>query len=436
MAGGNKMNTIRKIWAIGAMAVVVCVWLSSAAGAATVDVLTWKGAIGPTTSRVIERAVADAELHGREAFILRLDTPGGLVSSTRDIIQVFLNADVPTVVYVSPSGAGAASAGMYVTISAHIAAMAPGTNIGAAHTVGPEGGIKDSVMNEKIEQDAASYVRAIAERRKRNIEWVQAAVLHSVSVTASEALDSNVIDLVASSMDDLLQQMEGMIVELPSGTDTLHTAGSDTREVEMTWRDRVLKVITSPEIAYILLSIGGFGIMMELYHPGTFIPGTIGAICLIVGFYGLQQLPLNYAGLALILLAFILFALEIKIISHGVLTIGGVIAMLIGSVMLIDSSEPYMRISLSVILAVVGVTAAFFALATYFAIKTMRTKPTTGDVGMIGQVGTVREKLNPDGLVYVAGEYWKAHSAAPIELGERVKVIAVEHMVLKVEKTE
>ena len=419
---------------MGTIGAVLCLLLTAHGARAVVDVLTWKGAIGPTTARVIERGVADAELHGREAFILRLDTPGGLVSSTRDIIQIFLNADVPTVVYVSPSGAGAASAGMYITIAAHIAAMAPGTNIGAAHTVGPEGGIKDSVMNEKIEQDAASYVRAIAERRKRNIEWVQAAVLHSVSVTASEALDSNVIDLVASSMDDLLEQMEGMVVELPSGADTLHTANSETREVELTWRDRVLKVVTSPEIAYILLSIGGFGIMMELYHPGTFIPGTIGAICLIVGFYGLQQLPLNYAGLALILLAFILFALEIKIISHGVLTIGGVISMLIGSLMLIDSSEPYMRISFSVILAVVGVTAAFFVIATTFAIRTMRKKPTTGDVGMIGQIGTVREKLNPDGLVYVAGEYWKAHSKTPIEQGERVKVIAVEKMVLKVEK--
>ncbi len=420
---------------VGAL-VAASLLLMAPNAAATVDVLTWKGAIGPTTLRVIERAVADAELHGREAFILRLDTPGGLVSSTRDIIKVFLNADVPIVVYVSPSGAGAASAGMYITIAAHIAAMAPGTNIGAAHTVGPQGGIQDSVMNEKIEQDAASYVRAIAQRRSRNIEWVQDAVLHSVSITASEACDSNVIDIVAESMRDLLEQMDGMIVDLPAGPDTLHTADSDTREVELTWRDRVLKVITSPEIAYILLSIGGFGIMMELYHPGTFIPGTVGAICLITGFYGLQQLPLNYAGLALILLAFILFALEIKVISHGVLTIGGIVSMLIGSLMLIDTSEPYMKISLSVILSVVGVTAAFFGLATVFAIKIMRKKPTTGDVGMIGQIGTVKEKLDPDGLVYVAGEYWKAHSNLRLEQGERVKVIAVDQMIIKVEKFE
>jgi membrane-bound serine protease (ClpP class) len=291
-------------------------------------------------------------------------------------------------------------------------------------------------MNEKIEQDAASYVRAIAERRQRNIRWVQDAVLHSVSLTANEALDSNVVDIVAESMQDLLDQMDGQVVQLPAGPDTLETADSDTREVELTWRDRVLKVITSPEIAYILLSIGGFGIMMELYHPGTFIPGTIGAICLIVGFYGLQQLPLNYAGLALILLAFILFALEIKVISHGVLTIGGVISMLIGSLMLIDSSEPYMKISLSVILAVVGVTAAFFALAAYFAIRTFRTKPTTGDVGLVGQLGTVKERLAPYGLVYVAGEYWKGHSDVPLEPGERVKVVALDNMVLKVEKVE
>jgi len=430
------MRLGKKINFIGTLAVLVCAVFAVSTGAATIDVLTWKGAIGPTTGRVIANAVADAELHGREAIIIRLDTPGGLVSSTRDIIQTLLNADVPTVVYVSPPGAGAASAGMYITIAAHIAAMAPGTNIGAAHTVGPEGGIKDSVLNEKIEQDAASYVRAIAERRSRNVRWVQDAVLHSVSITANEALDSNVIDIVAESVDDLLDQMEGLVVELPSGPDTLHTSGADTKEVEMTWRDRVLKIITSPEIAYILLSIGGFGIMMELYNPGTFIPGTIGAICLIVGFYGLQQLPLNYAGLALIFLAFILFALEIKVISHGVLTIGGVVSMLVGSLMLIDSSEPYMRISLSVILAVVGTTALFFIVAISFAIRAHKKKPTTGEKGLIGQVGTVKEKLDPAGLVYVAGEYWKARSDIPIEAGVQVKITAVDNMVLKVEKTD
>jgi len=416
------------------VALVLCATVPSAAQ--TVDVLVWKGAIGPTTLRVIEKAVADAELHGREAFILKLDTPGGLVSSTRDIIQVFLNADVPTVVYVAPSGAGAASAGMYITIAGHIAAMAPGTNIGAAHTVGPQGGIQDSVMNEKIEQDAASYVRAIAERRGRNIQWVQDAVLHSVSLTGREALDSNVVDLIASSMDDLLEQIDGMAVEILSGIDTLRTAGAEIREIELTWRDRFLKVISSPEIAYILLSIGGMGIMMELWNPGTFIPGTIGAVCLIVGFYGLQTLPLNYAGLALIFLAFILFALEIKVISHGVLTIGGVVSMLIGSLMLIDSSEPYLRISLSVILAVVGTTAAFFVIAVGFAIKAQKRKPTTGEAGLIGQAGTVKEKLDPNGLVYVAGEYWKARSEGPLDIGSRVKVVAVEDMILKVQKID
>ena len=429
------MRSIRKIVSVGLLAALACIAFAASSPAATVDVLIWEGPIGPTTKRIIENAVADAELHGREAIIIRLDTPGGLVTSTRDIVQSFLNADVPTVVYVSPSGAGAASAGMYITIAAHIAAMAPGTNIGAAHTVGPEGGIKDSVLNEKIERDAASYVRAIAERRDRNIEWVQDAVLHSVSITASEALDSNVVDIVAESIDDLLKQMDGMVVELPSGTDTLHTAGAETREVEISWRDQILKVISSPEIAYILLSIGGMGIMMELWNPGTFIPGTVGAICLLVGFYGLQTLPLNYAGLALIFLAFILFALEIKVISHGVLTIGGVVSMLIGSLMLIDSSEPYMQISLSVILTVVGATAAFFIFAVTFALKAQRRKPTTGDKGLIGQVGTVKEKLDPMGLVYVAGEYWKARADTRLEVGTRVKVAAVENMILKVEQT-
>jgi len=430
------MGIGRKIVFVGMLAVFTCFVLAVSSASATVDVVTWKGAIGPTTKRVIGNAVADAELHGREAIIIKLDTPGGLVSSTRDIIQILLNADVPTVVYVSPSGAGAASAGMYITIAAHIAAMAPGTNIGAAHTVGPEGGIKDSVLNKKIEQDAASYVRAIAKRRSRNVRWVQDAVLYSVSITDQEALDSNVVDIVAKSISDLLDQMDGRVVDLPAGPDTLRTAGAETHEVKISWQNRVLKIITSPEIAYILLSIGGFGIMMELYNPGTFISGTIGAICLIVGFYGLQQLPLNYAGLALILLAFILFALEIKVISHGVLTIGGVVAMLIGSLMLIDSSEPYMRISLSVILAVVGVTAAFFIIVVTFAIKAHTKKATTGAKGLIDQRGTVKEKLDPEGLVYVAGEYWKAQSDVPLEVGTRVRVTAVDNMVLKVERVD
>ncbi len=402
--------------------------------AAQVDVLTWQGAIGPTTLRVLEDAVTDAELNGREAFVLQLDTPGGLVTSTRDIIKVFLNADVPVVVYVAPDGAGAASAGMYITIAAHIAAMAPSTNIGAAHTVGPQGGVQDSILNEKIEQDAASYVRAIAERRDRNIQWVQDAVLKSVSITASEALDSNVIDFVAESMDDLLEQINGEIVNLPSGPDTLQTAGATTNPVTLSLKDRILKIITSPEIAYILLSLGGFGVMMELMHPGTWVPGTVGAICLIVGFYGLQQLPLNYAGLALIFLAFILFALEIKVVSHGVLTVGGVASMLIGSLMLIDSPDPYMRISLPIILSVVGVISAFFILAIALAIRTFRRKPTTGGTGLIGTVGTVRKKLDPDGMVYVAGEYWKAFADTTIDEGTPIKVVAVDEMMLKVER--
>ncbi len=421
---------------LAAVVIAVTLLAISALGdpAAEVDVLTWQGAIGPTTLRVIEAAVADAELQGREAFVLQLDTPGGLVTSTRDIIKIFLNANVPIVVYVAPDGAGAASAGMYITIAAHIAAMAPSTNIGAAHTVGPQGGIQDSVLNEKIEQDAASYVRAIAERRDRNIQWVQDAVLKSVSITASEALDSNVIDVVAESMDDLLEQIDGEILLLPTGPDTLQTAGATTNPITLSLKDQILKIITSPEIAYILLSLGGFGIMMELMHPGTWVPGTVGAICLIVGFYGLQQLPLNYAGLALIFLAFILFALEIKVISHGVLTVGGVASMLIGSLMLIDSPDPYMRISLPIIFAVVGVISGVFILAIILAIRTYRRKPTTGGTGLVGQIGTVRKKLDPDGMVYVAGEYWKAIADTTIDVGTSVKVVAVDDMILKVER--
>jgi membrane-bound serine protease (ClpP class) len=416
------------------MIVVLAVMLASAlaasvGSAATVDVIAIDGPIGPVTQTVIEDAVRAAEDKGAEALIIELDTPGGLMSTTKKITQTILNANVPVVVYVFPQGASATSAGVFILMSAHFAVMAPGTNTGAAHPVMLEGKM-DSVMGVKSESDAAANIRALALRRGRNAEWAERAVRKSESITADAAVDSHVVDFVARNIDDLLDSLQGRTTTLPRGDVTLNTAGANVVRTEMTWREKILSVLTNPNIAYILMSIGWLGIMMELYHPGAIFPGVVGAICLILGFYSLQTLPINYAGLSLIGLAILLFILELKIVSHGLLTIGGAIAMIIGSVMLIDSTEPGARISLTVILAMVGTVVAFFMLAMALALKARSRRPATGFEGLIGQVGTAAEAFDATGQIRVAGEYWQAKTTVPVQSGARVEIIDKQGMVL------
>jgi len=406
--------------------------LTAHASAATVDVMTIDGPIGPVTEMMIEDAVEEAEESGSEALIIELDTPGGLVSTTKKITQTILKSNVPVVVYVSPQGASATSAGVFILMSAHFAVMAPGTNAGAAHPVSLQGEM-DSTMSHKAESDAAANIRALAKRRGRNDHWAERAVRESESLTADEALDSNAIDFIAANLSDLLDSLHGRTTDLPRGIDTLNTAGADVHRIAASWREKALGVITDPNIAYILMSIGWLGIMMELYNPGSIFPGVVGAICLILGFYSLQTLPINYAGLSLIILAIILFIMEVKIISHGLLTIGGAIAMIIGSMMLIDSPDPAARVSFTVILAVVGTTVAFFALAAGLALKARRRNPVTGDEGMIGLTGTARESFDTVGTVYVAGEYWRAKTSRHIESGQSVRVVGKVGMELVVE---
>ena len=401
------------------------------AGATHVDVITIDSPIGPVTHMIIENAIGAAEDGGAEALIIELDTPGGLVSTTKEITQSILNANVPVVVYVAPAGASATSAGVFILVSGHFAVMAPGTNAGAAHPVMLEGKM-DSTMAEKAENDAAANIRALALRRNRNADWAERSVRESASITADVARDSNVINFIAENVADLLDSLDGRTTTLPRGEVTMKTAGASVERIEMNWRERVLTVITNPNIAYILMSIGWLGIMLELYNPGSIFPGVVGAISLILGFYSLQTLPINYAGLALIGLALILFLMEIKIVSHGLLTIGGVVSMLIGSVMLIDSADPAAQISFGVILAVVGTTAAFFIFAISMAIKIRRTPPTTGIEGLIGQIATAKEGFEKTGMVYVAGEYWKAETTAPVQAGTKVEVIGKQGMVLTV----
>ncbi len=386
-------------------------------------------AIGPIAHKVITDALDRAVEEDRKLLIIELDTPGGLDKSMRAICRELLNSDIPTAVYVAPSGARAASAGVFITYAANIAAMAPGTNIGAAHSVSLGGKI-DSVMEHKIQNDAVAYITSIAKKRGRSIDFARRAVLESESVDAEVALDSNVIDVMADNVDSLLAKIDGRVVDLPSGPDTLHVAGENVVDYAMSFKDRFLNIITDPNIAFILFNIGWLGLLIELYSPGLIFPGVIGGISLILAFFSFQQLPINYAGLGLIIFAVILFVLEVKVTSYGVLGIGGVISMLLGSLMLIDSPAPYLQISLTVIIATVAFAAAFFIIIIGFVIRAHRKKVVTGMEGLVDAVGEVRQ----GGLVFVHGELWRADCDQELEAGDRVRVLAVDDMRLKVEK--
>ncbi|MGH7351494.1 MAG: NfeD family protein [Candidatus Methylomirabilales bacterium] len=393
-----------------------------------------EGIIGPSLGDFFVSAIRKAEDGAAHAIIFELDTPGGLDTSMRVIIKEILRSPAPVIIYVSPSGARAASAGAFITIAAHVAAMAPGTNIGAAHPVQMGGGEADEEMTRKIENDAAAYIRGLAERRGRNATWAEDAVRKSVSATATEALRLKVIDVVAENRADLLAKIDGRTVETGAGKITLKTKMAKIVEVEMGLRDKVLSVISNPTIAYMLLILGMAGLYFELSTPGAILPGVLGGICLILAFYAFQALPINYAGLLLIILGVILFVAEVKVVSHGILTIGGMTAMILGSLMLIDSPAPFLQISLSAILGVTAATTAFFVFAIGAVFRAHRRQPATGREGLVGQVGVARTRLNPDGLIFIRGEIWNATCAEGAEPGEQVQVTAVAGLKLKVKK--
>jgi membrane-bound serine protease (ClpP class) len=358
------------------------------------------------------------------------------MESMRLIIKKIMTSTIPVIVYVSPSGGRAASAGVFITMAAHIAVMAPGTHIGAAHPVSLGEGKESKTMGEKIVNDTVSYIKTIAKTRGRNVDWGENAVRKSVSITEEEAVKLNVVDFISPNIQDLLSKIDGKVVKFDGVTRTLLTKGVKPRSLEMSWRYRFLDIISNPSIAYILLMLGIYGIFFELSSPGAILPGVVGGIFLILAFYALQMLPINFAGLALILFAMILFIAEIKVVSHGLLSVAGVISLFLGSLMLIDSPTEYMRISLSVIIPAVLVSAAFFIFAVTKAIRARLTKPTTGKEGIIGETGTVVVSLAPEGKVSIHGEYWNAGADQPVEKGEKVQVIGVTNLILKVKKIE
>lgn len=404
--------------------------------AQTVISITIDGTINPASTDFIRNGIKKAVREKAECIIIHLNTPGGLLKSTRVIVSDILESPVPVVVFVSPAGAHAGSAGVFITLAAHIAVMAPGTNIGAAHPVTLQQQM-DSTMNEKATNDAAAFIRSIAEKRHRNIEWAERAVRRSYSYSEAEALEDSVIDLIAKNEQELLTMINGKTIKLNSEIKTLNTASATVKEVEMNFWEKLLDIISDPNIAYILFLLGLYGLMFELYNPGAILPGIVGVISLILALYSMHTLPINYAGLALIVFAIILFLLEIKIVSHGLLAIGGVISLLLGSMMLIksNSSLEIVKISRSVIIAATAVSALFFLFVVGLGIKAQRRKVVTGIAGLIGDIGEVTEALSPTGTIKVQGELWKAESPGEtIDKGERVRIKEIKSMKLLVEK--
>jgi membrane-bound serine protease (ClpP class) len=397
-----------------------------------VFVMTIDGAIGTVTDSRIEEAIELAEEENAELLVIELDTPGGFTRPTWTICKNFLNSQVPICIYIAPSGARAGSAGVYMTYAAHIAAMAHSTNIGAAHPVAGGGQEIDSVMNEKITNDAVAQIQAAAQKHGRNAEWAEKAVRESVSITDSVALELHVIDVRATSLEDLFNQIDGREVKLPFGTKTLSLKNPRVEKIEKSFIYTILELITQPDVAFILMSIGGLGIMLELYNPGAIFPGVVGAISLILAFYAFQTLPINYAGLALIVLAAILFIAEIKVVSHGLLTIGGVISLFFGGLMLIDTVDPALKISKSILISIAIFAGLLLALVTWLVARDRKASPFVGNEGMIGRKGAMRAH----NFVYVEGALWKVESDELIPEGTKVVVTGVEGLVLKVKKLD
>jgi membrane-bound serine protease (ClpP class) len=393
---------------------------------------TYDGVITPVSAEYFHDALVSAEERGADALIFRLNTPGGLDSSMRLIIKDITAATVPIVVYVSPSSARAASAGVFITMAAHIAAMAPGTNIGAAHPIAMGGTDLDSTMKEKVENDSVAYIKTIAEQRGRNIAWAEDAVRKSLSVTAGEALKLNIIDLVAQDLPTLLTQLNGRSVLLATGPRVLHTVGASLHEFPLSLRLEFLKTISDPNIAYLLMTLGTVGLIAELYNPGAILPGIVGAISLILAFYSLQSLPVNYAGILLFMLGVVFLILEAMVTSFGMLALGGIIAMLLGSVMLVKTDVEFLQISWWVILPVVALTSGVTFFMVGMGIKAMRRPAATGREELVGMVGVVKTPLAPQGYVAVRGELWQAISGVPLQPGEKAEVTGINGLRLSV----
>jgi membrane-bound serine protease (ClpP class) len=390
--------------------------------------------IHPITVEYLGRAIAEAERNKDQALLIELNTPGGLLESTRDIVEKILAARVPVIIYVTPSGSRAASAGFFILESADVAAMAPATNTGAAHPVTITGGKMDDVMKQKLENDSAALMRSVVSKRGRNVEVAESAVRQSKSFTEQEALAQHLIDYVASSQEDLFKQLQGKPVKRFSGeTVTLNLVGQPVRPFEMTLKQRILAFLMDPNIAFILLAIGALALYVEFNHPGAVLPGTVGVIFILLALFALNLLPVRFAAIVLILTSFILFALEAKFATHGVLAIGGIATMVLGALLLVDAPIPEMRVHLLTALAVsipLGIITVFLM---GIALKARRNKIVTGAQGLVGEIGQAQTALAPQGKVFVHGELWDAVAPSNVSAGQTVIVRRVDGLQLQVE---
>ena len=405
-----------------------------------VVVVKLSGAINPAVAEYVSYEISQANAEKDSLIVLHMDTPGGLDTSMREIIKKIQSSEVPVASFVAPTGSRAASAGTFITMASHIAAMAPGTNIGAAHPINMLGGGNDNeqakTMKKKVVNDAAAYIRSLAELRKRNAHWAELAVVNSVSISAEEAMKLNVIDLVAGDVKALVLAIDGREVQLASGSVRLKTKNLKIIYHEMNPRQKLLDIISSPNVTYILMMLGLVGLFFELSNPGLVLPGVIGSISLILALYAMQTLPINYAGLLLILFGVILFIAEINVMSYGLLSISGVVSIFLGSTMLIDSDDPALQISRIILYPTLALSVIVSLGIVLLATRTRSLKKLGGIEGMIGETGLVKEALNPQGRVLVHGELWEAEADNPINEGERVQVDLVEGLRIKVSKVQ
>jgi len=436
---------------------------SAAPGIVVIEI---NGMINPATLDYIRTGIEEARNSSAEALVILLDTPGGLLNSTKEIVKLMLNSPVPVVVYVSPKGASATSAGVFITLAANIAAMAPGTSIGAAHPVSlspskeepgkqeepadnkekkekgektgktEEGGDSDKdIMGEKLENYASSFIESIAEERGRNVEWAEEAVRKSSSITSTEALEKHVIDLIAPDLDSLVRDINGRKVKLPGGEKVLSTDNPEITRVPMNSKQRLIDILSTPDIAFLLLSLGSLGLLLEFYHPGMIFPGVAGAICLLMGFVSFQILPFNYAGIALLLLGVALFISEIYVSSYGFLVLGGIISFALGAILLFDTPESDVRVGFDVVIASTLAFGLFFAYVIFYLVKAQKLAPQMGLEGFVGKEGTAVSEIHAAGKVYIDGEYWDAVSDEPVGKGEKVAVVeALKGFRLKVKR--
>ncbi|MFB3916582.1 MAG: nodulation protein NfeD [Terriglobales bacterium] len=415
---------------------VLALLMMASAALARADVvkIVINGVIHPIADEYIGRAIAEAERTNAQALLIELRTPGGLAEATRDIIQKILASKIPVIVYVAPSGSRAASAGFFILESADVAAMAPGTNTGAAHPVTIGGGKLDEVMKQKIENDSAALMRSVVSKRGRNVEVAESAVRESKSFTDQEALSNRLIDVVASSDRNLFEQLQGRTITLFNGEKvTLSLVGQPEREFPMTLKQKILGYLMDPNIAFILLAIGALALYAEFNHPGAVVPGVVGFIFIVLAVFAFNLLPIRWAAVVLILTAFALFALEAKLGAHGVLAIGGIATMTLGALLLVDSPIPEMRVHLLTALAVsipIGIITVFLV---GLVIRARRSKVATGVQGLIGEIGVAQTPLTPEGKIFVHGEIWNAVASAEVAAGEHVQVRSVEGLVLQVD---